>query len=77
MNLFDGQDFALGTAVADQDHNHFTGMLIHLGDQAQLIGITGQTFGVEFAKETIFRCFAWLIAGFNGAGLMFGLHPIA
>jgi hypothetical protein len=35
--LFDWQDFPLAAFVADQHHGHFTGLLIHLRHQPEVI----------------------------------------
>jgi hypothetical protein len=47
--------------VADQHHGHFTGLLIHLRDQPQLIRPARQTFHVELAERAFRRRPQWLI----------------
>ena len=61
QKLADGQDFPLRTTVADQHHGHFTGFIIQLCDQPQLIRPARQTFHVELAKRAVGRRLGWLI----------------
>ena len=69
-----GQDFALRTTVADQHHGHFTGLLIHLCHQPQLIRPARQTFHIELAKRTVRRCLGRLII-FPALKPPCGIHP--
>ena len=69
-----GQDFPLRTAVADQHHGHFAGLLIHLRHQPQLIRPARQAFHIKLAKRTVRRRLGRLII-FPALKPSCGIHP--
>jgi hypothetical protein len=72
--LSDWRDFPLPAFVADQQHTQFTGLLIHLRHQPQLIRSAPKTFFVELSKRTVCWRLGQLII-FPAHEISRGIHP--
>jgi len=71
--LSDGQGFPLWTAVADQHHGHFSGLLIHLRHQPQVIRPAFEAGHVKLAEGTASGRLARLII-FPAHEISRGIH---